>query len=679
MSADQLAEALWGDQPPASWPKIVQGCVLRLRRTLGQDTIETTSGGYRLTSGGDEVDTARFEHFVERGRALVVAGESERAAIAFDSALALWRGPPFDVLDGWPPGQIEAARLDELRRTAEERLLDARLASGEHREVAATPSPGRGGAAARAALGDPRPGPVPLRTPGRRPANAAACPPHSRRAARHRPGRRAGRRSRRRSCGRTSSLAARRAAARSATSARTRGSPPYDVDDHEASSAATRGCGLRRAAADDAVVGGRTGPSGCGKSSLVRAGLVPGPASAGSPGAPSSSRAATRTRRSPRRARRRRRRRGPRGRPVRGAVHARRLTPRHGRGVLSQRSPTTPPTEAPVVVVVRADQLSGLTLDRRRFSRPRRTRPHLVGPLTGDALREAIEGPAAQAGLRLERGLVDLLVRDTEGEPGACRCCRTLSPRRGGAATATCSRRGLPGDRRHPRRRRPLRRPPLREPARRSSGAILRRCMLRLVAPIGRRRTGPLPGRRAGRCAATPTASGSSSLLVRRTARHRRGRTRSSSPTRRWPGHGRGCSRGSTRTPPVSASCATLRPPLTDGSRSADRTASCTEVPASTRPWSGRDEHRPDLTAVEDEFLEASERTSRRRSARTARRAGTRATPAKTAGSGAPRGGRRHAGGCAGRRHRSPGAVAGRYRTAQTPPRPRRPTPRSSR
>ncbi len=39
--------------------------------------------------------------------------------------------------------------------------------------------------------------------------------------------------------------------------------------------------------------------------------------------------------------------------------------------------------------------------------------------LSGERLREAIEGPAAQAGLRIEPGLVDLLVRDCEGEPGA--------------------------------------------------------------------------------------------------------------------------------------------------------------------------------------------------------------------------------------------------------------------
>ena len=43
----------------------------------------------------------------------------------------------------------------------------------------------------------------------------------------------------------------------------------------------------------------------------------------------------------------------------------------------------------------------------------------LVAPLQGQALREAIEEPARRAGLRLEHGLVDLLIRDTEGQPGA--------------------------------------------------------------------------------------------------------------------------------------------------------------------------------------------------------------------------------------------------------------------
>ena len=39
--------------------------------------------------------------------------------------------------------------------------------------------------------------------------------------------------------------------------------------------------------------------------------------------------------------------------------------------------------------------------------------------MDAEALRRAVEGPAEQAGLRLEAGLVDLLVREVEGSPGA--------------------------------------------------------------------------------------------------------------------------------------------------------------------------------------------------------------------------------------------------------------------
>src|SRR5689334_1598218 len=37
VAPDVLADALWGDAPPASAAKVVQGCVSRLRRLLGPD------------------------------------------------------------------------------------------------------------------------------------------------------------------------------------------------------------------------------------------------------------------------------------------------------------------------------------------------------------------------------------------------------------------------------------------------------------------------------------------------------------------------------------------------------------------------------------------------------------------------------------------------------------------
>ena len=45
LSADELAEAVWGDTPPASWHKNLQSCVVRLRKVLGAGAIETTGTG----------------------------------------------------------------------------------------------------------------------------------------------------------------------------------------------------------------------------------------------------------------------------------------------------------------------------------------------------------------------------------------------------------------------------------------------------------------------------------------------------------------------------------------------------------------------------------------------------------------------------------------------------------
>ncbi len=73
---------------------------------------------------------------------------------------------------------------------------------------------------------------------------------------------------------------------------------------------------------------------------------------------------------------------------------------------------------APVVVVVRGDHVAELGADEE-LARLAERGLHLVAPLAGDRLREAVEGPARVAGLRLEPGLVDLVVRDADGQPGA--------------------------------------------------------------------------------------------------------------------------------------------------------------------------------------------------------------------------------------------------------------------
>lgn len=74
--------------------------------------------------------------------------------------------------------------------------------------------------------------------------------------------------------------------------------------------------------------------------------------------------------------------------------------------------------EGPLVLALRADRLGELST-HAGFARLVERGLYLLSPMSEDNLRAAIEGPARQAGLRLEPGLVDLLVREVEGEPGA--------------------------------------------------------------------------------------------------------------------------------------------------------------------------------------------------------------------------------------------------------------------
>ena len=142
LSAASLSGALWGDDPPPSWSHIVPGCIMRLRRLVAPAQIETTPHGYRLVPEHVEVDAERFERLVERATQQLELGEPERAAHAFSESLALWRGDPFVELADWEPAQIAAGRLEEMRLGVEELLLDARLQTGEVQEVAAL-APGR--------------------------------------------------------------------------------------------------------------------------------------------------------------------------------------------------------------------------------------------------------------------------------------------------------------------------------------------------------------------------------------------------------------------------------------------------------------------------------------------------------------------------------------------------------
>lgn len=412
VSADRLADALWGDSPPETWSKVVQGCIMRLRKVLGVGAIETTPHGYRLTLAADDVDTKRFQRLIEQGRELLTLSEPERAAYVLGEALALWRGPALAELDGWDIGRVEVARLEELRRDAEELGVDAALRAGRCREVLGqaqklvAEAPLRERRWALLALAQYQAGQQAqalrtLREVRAILARQLGLDPSPELVALEQAILR-----------QDPDLVVQTALPEPSASCPYPGLVPYGIGDGDSffgRNGEVSAC-LRRLAEHGVLA--VVGPSGSGKSSLVRAGVASALEHDGrrvfvvTPGTHPSD--------------------------------ALSVLPRAGTAVLvvdqceeaislcdssEERAQffaalSEHATRAPLVVALRADRI-GETSTFPSFARLVEQGLFLLGPMGPDNLRACIEGPAKQAGLLLEPGLVDLLVREVEGEPGA--------------------------------------------------------------------------------------------------------------------------------------------------------------------------------------------------------------------------------------------------------------------
>jgi WD40 repeat protein/DNA-binding SARP family transcriptional activator len=412
VATETLADALWAEELPRSWPKVLQGCVVRLRKRLGRAAIESVGTGYRLALADDELDHRAFERLLRRARDALAGGDPARAGYLAQEALDLWRGSALPDLDDWLPGRVEAARLEGMRMEAEELLVEAQIDAGRGRHVVdraraltdKAPYRERSWALlARAlhqsgrepeALGairesrgilveefglDPSSHLVelerqllrqdPALVPSSSPVASATCP--------------------------------------------YRGLLPYDAADADAYFGRNddiTAC-LRRLR-DNRVLT-VVGPSGVGKSSLVRAGLVAWlarsgiPVSVTVPGAhPLESLVDLK----------------PRGRqtlvvdqaeevvtlcadPVERARYFEALSAHAGAG-------------GALVLALRADHLGDFAA-YPQIARVVEEGLYLLGSLGEVDLRAVIERPAHRAGLHFEPGLVDLLIRDVEGEPAA--------------------------------------------------------------------------------------------------------------------------------------------------------------------------------------------------------------------------------------------------------------------
>ena len=120
----RLADALWGERTPATWTKVVQASVVRLRQLLGVSAIETSPAGYRLVLPAEDIDCSLFASMLERASLPATATPGIALAL-LDDARRLWRGAAFADLDEWVDAVGPRHRLTELRHQAE--LMSAEL------------------------------------------------------------------------------------------------------------------------------------------------------------------------------------------------------------------------------------------------------------------------------------------------------------------------------------------------------------------------------------------------------------------------------------------------------------------------------------------------------------------------------------------------------------------------
>jgi DNA-binding SARP family transcriptional activator/WD40 repeat protein len=410
---DQLVDALWGEVAPDSATKVLHGCVLRLRRLLGRNAIETTASGYRLAVPDQLIDARQFETLVRRARGMLGVGEPERTEYLAGQALALWRGQAYVDLEEWEPGRTEGDRLNELRLEAEELRVDACLRTGRFRDVLADAQAmvreapmrerrwgllalahyqaGNQGEALRSIrrvrtvladrLGlDPNPELDALEQAILRQDRTLVVEEAQRASYHHCP---------------------------------YVGLRPYDIDDSESFFGRDReviAC-LQRLDAQGSVA--VVGASGSGKSSLVRAGVAaslrrngrtvvviePGPSPSRSLANIEVGRTSTVV-------------------VVDQCEQVFALSSDDAERTAFLSALVEHAATAPLVIALRADRLVDVAAFPD-FVRLVERSLYLLTAMTEDHLQEAIEQPARAAGLKMEPGLTDLLIREVEREPGA--------------------------------------------------------------------------------------------------------------------------------------------------------------------------------------------------------------------------------------------------------------------
>lgn len=132
VSADRLADDLWGDQLPGNPLNTLQTKASQLRKALERAEpgagrlVAYQRGGYLMRV---DLDATRFRELAARARA---SDDARVRAELLAEALSLWRGPVLADFADEPFAAPVVARLDEERLTAYEDWAAAGLDLGDH-------------------------------------------------------------------------------------------------------------------------------------------------------------------------------------------------------------------------------------------------------------------------------------------------------------------------------------------------------------------------------------------------------------------------------------------------------------------------------------------------------------------------------------------------------------------
>jgi DNA-binding SARP family transcriptional activator len=104
---EEIIDALWEDEPPATAVNQVQAHISKLRRALELDRtsrgseamLESVGSSYLLRATAEQLDLLAFREWAERARAAHSGGDLRAACEQFEKALVLWRGSPLMELD----------------------------------------------------------------------------------------------------------------------------------------------------------------------------------------------------------------------------------------------------------------------------------------------------------------------------------------------------------------------------------------------------------------------------------------------------------------------------------------------------------------------------------------------------------------------------------------------------